>query len=84
MCSKRRSGKGRLIGVRLHQKYRHRPLNLPCQFTVRATHYHSEIGLSHSEICVQLSHDTRTKHDSCRLTGNKNVSVRNVTQLSVP
>ena len=29
-----------------------RPLNLPTLFTVRATPFHSEIGLSHSEICA--------------------------------
>ena len=36
-----------------------RPLNLPGQFIVRATHFHSEIGLSHSEIPVQSSHNAR-------------------------
>ena len=36
-----------------------RPLNLLGPFTVRATHFHSEIGLSHSEICVRSIHDTR-------------------------
>ena len=34
-----------------------RPLNLPGQFIVRATHFHSEIGLSHSEIPAQSSHN---------------------------
>ena len=29
-----------------------RPLNLLTLFAVRATHFHSEIGLSHSEMCV--------------------------------
>ena len=36
-----------------------RPLNLSTLFTVRATPFHSEIGLSHSEICVRLSQNTR-------------------------
>ena len=56
-----------------------RPLILSGQFTVRATHFHSEIGLSHSEICVLLSHDTRfrgTKHN-LRTLVTKHVSVRN-------
>ena len=45
--------------------YISRPLNLLTLFTVRATPFHSEIGLSHSEICVRLSQSTRfrgTKH----------------------
>ena len=36
-----------------------RPLNLPGQFIVRTTHFHSEIGQSHSEIPVQSSHNER-------------------------
>ena len=36
-----------------------RPLNLPGQFIVRATHFHSEIGQSHSEIPAQSSHNAR-------------------------
>ena len=37
----------------------YRPLNLPGQFIVRATHFHSEIGQSHSEIPAQSSHNAR-------------------------
>ena len=36
-----------------------RPLNLLGQFIVRATHFHSEIGQSHSEIPAQSSHNAR-------------------------
>ena len=57
------------LNVHINQAV-HRPLNLSGQFTVRATYFHSEIGLSHSEICVLLSHDTRfrgTKHNLCSL-----------------
>ena len=46
-------------------KWYGRPLNLPTLFTVRATPFYTEIGLSHSEICVRLSQSTRfrgTKH----------------------
>ena len=47
-----------------------RPLNLLGQFIVRATHFHSEIVLSHSEIAVQSSHimqDLGVQNDSHRL-----------------
>ena len=36
-----------------------RPLNLPGQFIVRATHFRSEIGQSHSEIPMQSSQNAR-------------------------
>ena len=50
---------GARLGTRKRALTKTRPLNLPGQFTVRATHFHSEIGLFHSDICVLLSHDTR-------------------------
>ena len=55
-----------------------RLLNLPDQFTVRATHFHSEMGLSHSELEISL----QSSHDA-RFVGTKRNSRRLVTQLGV-